>query len=103
MVVRKNFIIFVPRLNKNIINLLKNKEMAKKRKLNSNNPRYNTSEDSAPKVLKKKLMCNAKVRDASGNVVKGITVPVYGVWNESDPIKGTKEKKWWKLDKVQSN
>jgi|TARA_B110000914_G_C15490518_1_gene460363 hypothetical protein len=102
-VVRKNFIIFVPRLNKNIINLLKNKEMAKKRKLNSNNPRYNTSEDSAPKVLKKKLMCNAKVRDASGNVVKGITVPVYGVWNESDPIKGTKEKKWWKLDKVQSN
>ena len=48
-------------------------------------------------------MCNAKVRDASGNVVKGITVPVYGVWNESDPIKGTKEKKWWKLDKVQSN
>jgi len=55
------------------------------------------------KVLKKKLMCNAKVRDASGNVVKGVTVPVYGVWNHNDPIKATKNEKWWKLDKVQSN
>tara|TARA_R110002051_G_scaffold325423_1_gene427748 strand:+ start:2653 stop:2886 length:234 start_codon:yes stop_codon:yes gene_type:complete len=77
--------------------------MAKKRKLNSDNPRYSKTEDNAPKVLKKKLMCNAKVRDVSGNVVKGVTVPVYGVWNENDPIKGTKEEKWWKLDKIQSN
>ena len=44
--------------------------MAKKRKLNSNNPRYNKAEDNAPKVLKKKLMCNAKVRDVNGNVVE---------------------------------
>jgi len=70
--------------------------MAKKRKLNSDNPRYNKTEDNAPKVLKKELMCNAKVRDVNGNVVVGTTVPVYGVWNENDPIKGTKEEKWWK-------
>ena len=70
--------------------------MAKKRKLNSNNPRYNKAEDNAPKILKKKLMCNAKVRDFRGDVVKGKTVPVHAVWYENDPIKGVKEEKWWK-------
>ena len=41
-------------------------------------------------------MCNAKVRDFRGDVVKGKTVPVHGVWYENDPIKGVKEEKWWK-------
>jgi len=70
--------------------------MAKKRKLNSNNPRYNKVTDNAPKVLKKKLMCNARVRDVNGNVIMGKTVPVHGIWYENDPIKVTKEEKWWK-------
>ena len=57
--------------------------MSKKRKLNSKNPKYaNKTEDKTPNILKKKLMCNAKVRDFRGNVVKGKTVPVYGVWYE---------------------
>tara|TARA_R110001583_G_scaffold3173_2_gene20751 strand:+ start:22967 stop:23146 length:180 start_codon:yes stop_codon:yes gene_type:complete len=59
--------------------------MAKKRKLNSKNPRYITAmEDNKPKINKKVLMCNAPVRDASKAVVKGVTVPVYGVWYEND-------------------
>ena len=71
--------------------------MAKKRKLNSKNPKYaNKAEDNTPKILKKKLMCNAKVRDFRGDVVKGKTETVHGVWYENDPIKGTKEEKWLK-------
>tara|TARA_R110000782_G_scaffold4156_7_gene14744 strand:+ start:5474 stop:5653 length:180 start_codon:yes stop_codon:yes gene_type:complete len=59
--------------------------MAKKRKLNSKNPKYLTSiVDNKPKTHKKVLMCNANIRDASKNVVEGISLPVYGVWYEND-------------------
>ena len=58
--------------------------MSKKRKLNSNNPKYTKVISSNESVIKeKKLMCNAKVRDTSGNVVPGVTVPVHGVWFEN--------------------
>ena len=77
--------------------------MAKKRKLNSKNPRYSEVDNNTPTVLEKKLMCNAKVRDANGNIVEGVTVPVNGVWYESDPIKVAKEEKWWKLSGVKLN
>ncbi len=65
--------------------------MAKKRKLNSNNPKYLVaSKDNSPVVKEKRLMCNAKVRDLNGNIVEGKTVPVHGIWYENYPIKGTK-------------
>ena len=35
------------------------------------------------RLKKKRLMCNAKVRDVNGNVVEGTTIPVYGVWYEN--------------------
>tara|TARA_R110001592_G_scaffold59142_1_gene179339 strand:+ start:118 stop:351 length:234 start_codon:yes stop_codon:yes gene_type:complete len=77
--------------------------MAKKRKLNSNNPMYSKVDSNEPKVLEKKLMCNAQVRDASGNAIEGKTIPVYGVWYENDKIKAVKEEKWWKLSGVKLN
>ena len=59
--------------------------MAKKRKLNSKNPKYLTSvADNKPKILKKVLMCNAPIRDGSKSVVEGVSLPVYGVWYEND-------------------
>ena len=58
--------------------------MAKKRKLNSKNPRYQeVTNDNSPKIKEKKLMCNVPVRDTSGNIVEGTTIPVYGVWYEN--------------------
>jgi hypothetical protein len=56
--------------------------MAKKRKLNSKNPRYHKVDDNAPKILKKKLMCNAKIRGYGGSDT-GLTAPVYGIWYEN--------------------
>ena len=53
----------------------------KKRKLGSKNPKYMVEvKDNSPTVRERKLMCNAKVRDANGNVVEGVTVPVYAIW-----------------------
>jgi len=57
-------------------------DMAKKRKLNSKNPRYHKVDDNAPKILKKKLMCNAKIRGYGGSDT-GLTTPVYGIWYEN--------------------
>jgi len=57
--------------------------MPKKRKLNSNNPIYNKVDDNAPKVKKRKLMCNAKIR-SYGGADTGRTAAVYGVWYEDD-------------------
>ena len=55
----------------------------KKRKLNSKNPKYIVEvNDNSPVVKEKKLMCNVPVRDTNGNIVKGTTIPVYGVWYE---------------------
>ena len=56
--------------------------MTKKRKLNSTNPKYIKVDDNAPKILKKKLMCNAKIR-GYGGVDTGRTAAVYGVWYKS--------------------
>jgi len=56
--------------------------MAKKRKLNSKNPIYQKVDDNAPKILKKKLMCHAKIR-GYGGVDTGLTTPVYGIWYEN--------------------
>ena len=53
--------------------------MAKKRKLNSKNPKYIKIDDNAPKILKKQLMCNAKIRGYGGTDT-GRTAAVYGVW-----------------------
>jgi len=53
--------------------------MAKKRKLNSKNPKYIKVDDNSPQILKKKLMCNAKIR-GYGGVDTGQTAAVYGVW-----------------------
>lgn len=59
-------------------------EMAKKRKLNSKNPRYLTQAiDNSPKIKEKKLMCNIPVRNSNGELV-GKTIPMYGVWYEED-------------------
>jgi len=57
--------------------------MAKKRKLNSNNPIYIKADDNAPKVKKKKLMCKAKIRSYGGEDT-GLTADVYGIWYEDD-------------------
>jgi len=56
--------------------------MAKKRKLNSKNPIYQKVDNNAPKILKKQLMCHAKIR-SYGGVDTGLTTPVYGVWYDS--------------------
>tara|TARA_R100000908_G_C3667649_1_gene91979 strand:+ start:243 stop:422 length:180 start_codon:yes stop_codon:yes gene_type:complete len=59
--------------------------MAKKRKLNSKNPKYFTENlVNGPKVKEKRLMCNAAVRNVNGDLVEGTTIPVYGVWYEND-------------------
>ena len=56
--------------------------MAKKRKLNSKNPIYNKVNENAPKILKKQLMCHAKIR-GYGGIDTGRTAAVYGVWYEN--------------------
>jgi hypothetical protein len=55
----------------------------KKRKLNSKNPIYIKADDNAPKVKKRKLMCNAKIRGYGGNDT-GRTAAVYGIWYENN-------------------
>ncbi len=56
--------------------------MAKKRKLNSKNPRYQKVDDNTPKIKKRKLMCHAKIR-GYGGVDTGRTAAVYSVWYEN--------------------
>ena len=59
--------------------------MAKKRKLNSKNPKYSIeTTTNTPKVKERKLLCNAGVRNVNGDLVEGKTIPVYGVWYEND-------------------
>jgi hypothetical protein len=71
--------------------------MAKKTKLNSKNPKYwGKKQDNSPTVKERKLMCNVPVRNVSGELIEGHTIPVYGVWYENYVIKGVKEEKWWK-------
>ena len=59
--------------------------MAKKRKLNSRNPKYMTqAKKDGPKIKEKKLMCNIPVRNSNGDIVEGKTIPMYGIWYEND-------------------
>jgi len=59
--------------------------MAKKRKLNSKNPKYfATTADNSPKIKEKKLMCNIPVRNSNGELIEGKTIPMYGIWYEND-------------------
>jgi hypothetical protein len=59
--------------------------MAKKRKLNSRNPKYMTQEKKdGPKIKEKRLMCNAPVRNTNGDIIPGKTIPIYGMWYEND-------------------
>ena len=57
-------------------------DMAKKRKLNSKNPRYHKVDTNAPKIIKKQLMCHAKIR-GYGGIDTGRTAAVYGVWYDN--------------------
>ena len=59
--------------------------MAKKRKLNSKNPKYwEKTKDDSPTIKEKKLMCNIPLRNSNGELIKGKTIPMYGVWYEED-------------------
>ena len=53
----------------------------KKRKLGSKNPKYKTTQEKGKEkvVIKRTLMCKAKIRNASGNDT-GLTSDVHGVW-----------------------
>jgi hypothetical protein len=54
--------------------------MAKKRKLNSRNPKYMTQEKKdGPKIKEKKLICNIPVRNSNRDIIEGKTIPMYGV------------------------
>ena len=56
--------------------------MPKKRKLNSKNPIYNKSlKPDGPVVAKRIKMCDAPIRNASGNKT-GSTAAVYAVFYE---------------------
>ena len=71
--------------------------MAKKRKLNSKNPKYaSKTVDKGPKIKEKRLMCDVQVRNSEGKAIEGKTIPIYGVWYEEDEAKEIKEEKWWK-------
>ena len=75
--------------------------MAKKRKLNSRNPKYmNKVEDKSPNIKEKRLLCNVPVRNVNGDIVEGKTIPAYGIWCEDDEVKEIKEEKWWKKPKL---
>ena len=58
--------------------------MAKKRKLNSKNPKYlNKSQRNEPVIVQKKLLTNAVMRNSKGKLDEGLSrVPVWAVWYE---------------------
>ena len=59
--------------------------MAKKRKLNSKNPKYwAKTKDDSPIIKEKKLLCNIPVRNSNGELIEGKTIPMYGIWYEED-------------------
>ena len=59
--------------------------MAKKRKLNSKNPKYwSTAKSEGPTIKKKVLMCNVPVRDVNKEIIPGKTVPMHGIWYENE-------------------
>ena len=59
--------------------------MAKKRKLNSKNPKYLSKEaNEGPKIKEKRLLCVVDARDERTHKKTGTKVPVYGIWYEDD-------------------
>jgi len=57
--------------------------MAKKRKLNSTNPKYrDMSADKSPKIKKRTKMCDAAIR-TYGGIKTGRTAAVYAVFYEN--------------------
>ena len=61
----------------------KKKKMAKKRKLNSKNPKYQAkTADNSQKIKKREHFCDIPVRNTNGDIVEGTTIPMYGVWYE---------------------
>ena len=61
--------------------------MAKKIKLNSKNPKYFTQNvDNESESVIKKLMCNAPIRNVSGEIVSDKTVPVYYTEEQIDSM-----------------
>ncbi len=57
--------------------------MAKKRKLNSKNPKYQVkTADNSKKIKKREHFCDIPVRNTNGEIVKDVTIPMYGVWYE---------------------
>ena len=61
----------------------KTKKMAKKRKLNSKNPKYQAkTADNSKKIKKREHFCDIPVRNTNGDIVEGTTIPMYGVWYE---------------------
>jgi hypothetical protein len=59
--------------------------MAKKRKLNSKNPKYwSTEKSEGPKIKEKRLLCVVNARNERTHKKTGTKVPVYGIWYEED-------------------
>ena len=55
--------------------------MTKKRKLNSQNPKYMDKSLLNDKPIKeKKFMGNAKIRNINGDIVPGVTCAIHAVW-----------------------
>ena len=65
--------------------------MAKKRKLNSKNPKYMTQvTKNGPVIKEKKLLCEAiPTNITTGKKCENTRIPVYGIWYEDD--KGNSE------------
>ena len=60
--------------------------MAKKRKLNSKNPKYqDKTEDNSPKIKKRVLMCVVHPTDTRTKKKNyDVKIPVYSIWYEND-------------------
>ena len=60
--------------------------MAKKRKLNSKNPKYMTeAKDNTPKIKKRVLLCTVNPTNIrTGKKNYDTNIPIYGVWYEDD-------------------
>tara|TARA_R100000664_G_C2757962_1_gene146547 strand:- start:639 stop:821 length:183 start_codon:yes stop_codon:yes gene_type:complete len=59
--------------------------MAKKRKLNSKNPKYmQETQDNKPKIKERRLLCNVPIRNLNKEIVEGRTAAMYGIWYEDE-------------------
>jgi len=72
------FFLYLCRENKS--NLIKKITMAKKRKLNSKNPKYmEVSEKDVKVEVRRTKVCMVPTRDSSGKLTN-TKIPAYGVW-----------------------